>query len=173
MDDYEFLRDYLYFNGDAPNPLEFGNVNEKGDIDISDITLLIEILKENNAPIFTATPAIPSSILEGQSHVFKVQVYDADGDPIEIKWYLDSELVSTTNEYNFTSDYAGVYTIKVVISDGELSNFLEFNVRVGKQTRIMQAIYGCQDLDVENRAYSLQNDITTSGTCFVVKANKS
>ncbi len=47
MEDYEFLRDYLYFNGDAPNPIEYGNVNEKGDIDISDITLLIEILKSN------------------------------------------------------------------------------------------------------------------------------
>ncbi len=85
--------------------------------------------QENRAPIFIATPAIPSTIIEGSSHTFRAQVSDPDGDPVSIGWYLDSVLVSTTDEYNFTAVSAGVYTLTIVISDGQLNNSIEFNIR--------------------------------------------
>lgn len=86
--------------------------------------------QENHAPVFFAVPAIPASIIEGNSHVFGVQVHDPDGDVVIIEWYLDDILVSTADEYNFTAVSAGVYTIQVIISDGELNNSIEFPVFV-------------------------------------------
>ncbi len=89
--------------------------------------------QENRAPIFTATPAIPNFVEVGNSHTFKVQVSDPDGDSIAIKWYLDSVLVSTTDEYNFIGISEYVYTfrnISVIISDGQLNNSIEFSVFV-------------------------------------------
>ena len=65
----------------------------------------------NHAPIFIGIPVIPSTIIEGNSHVFRVQVSDPDGDPVTIEWYFDSELVSTTDEYNFTAVTSGVIMI--------------------------------------------------------------
>lgn len=97
--------------------------------------------KENHAPIFIGIPVIPY-MYSGNAYIFKVQVYDSDGDPVTIKWFLNSELMSTTykenltsssgvtDEYNFTASSAGVYNFKIIVSDRESSNYIEFNANV-------------------------------------------
>jgi len=141
----------------------------------------------NHAPWFLGTPAIPSCIQEGDSQGFGIQARDPDGDPITIEWYLDGVLVSNvtmtggtnssvgvSNGYTFVAVYEKVYAIKVIISDGKLSNQIEFDIDVGGggcPSGIAHPIYSCQNLDIKNGVYKLQNDITTSGTCFVVKAD--
>ena len=143
--------------------------------------------QENHAPVLLGTPVLPSCIKEGDSHVFSVQVYDLDEDPITIEWYLDEILVSNivksdstgpplgiTDEYNFIAIYEKIYTITITISDGELSDSIKFNVDVGGRgcpTRILSPIYGCQELDIKNRGYKLERDIVTGGTCFIIKAD--
>lgn len=41
----------------------------------------------------------------------------------------------------------------------------------GGGSRVVQPIYDCQELDVENRGYRLEKDIVANDTCFVIKAN--
>lgn len=119
----------------------------------------------NNPPQFTAWPVIPDVIYVGYPYTFHIEFNDSDGDIITIGWYLDSILVSTTNEFifnaakeeeedklepkitfcTFVGDSCQIgsscpikdcYTyppdkdIKVVISDGKLSNSYQFSVNV-------------------------------------------
>ncbi len=83
-------------------------------------------------PIFIGIPVIPT-MHEGDSHVFGVQVYHPDGNPIVIEWYLNGELVSSneydstglplgvTDEYNFTAISGVTYNFKVVASNSGIS----------------------------------------------------
>jgi len=80
-------------------------------------------------PIFIGLPVIPY-IKVGDSHTFRVQVSDPDGDPIAIEWYLEDILVSTTDSYNFTPTSVGTYNFKIIASDGKSNNSFEFNVQV-------------------------------------------
>ena len=106
--------------------------DNSGNSNNESVTFYVNLTEEsyiNHAPVFISALEIPF-MKEGDSHVFEVQVYDPDDDSVAIEWYLNSDLVSTTNQYNFTAVSAGVYTIMIVISDGKLNNSIESNINV-------------------------------------------
>ncbi len=89
---------------------------------------------KNHAPMFiNNTLIIPNFAEVNKPYVLKAPVRDLDGDSVTIKWYLDSEIVSTNKDYTFVGESEDIYTfhnLSVVISDGELSRSLDFNLFV-------------------------------------------
>jgi hypothetical protein len=68
---------------------------------------------------------------------FDVDASDSDGDTLTYSWYVDGSLENeTSNSFtrNFTSE--GTYTVKVEVSDGELSDSEIINVEVENGTVI-------------------------------------
>ncbi len=74
---------------------------------------------------------------ESESMPFNITVYDSDcgWGCSSVRWYIDSvELVDYQNDYEFTfvTDYkdSGIYNFTVVVSDGELTDSVEWRVVV-------------------------------------------
>lgn len=72
---------------------------------------------------------------EGRSQHFNITVYDSDcgWGCVSVRWYRNGvELVAYQNEYDFTwlTSYqdSGIYNITVVVSDGELTDSLEWRL---------------------------------------------
>ncbi|MBN2330693.1 MAG: hypothetical protein JXC85_02660 [Candidatus Aenigmarchaeota archaeon] len=87
----------------------------------------------NAGAIKNATHNVTTS--EGQSQHFNITVYDPDcgWGCASSRWYRDgAELVAYQNQYNFTwltkySD-SGIYNITVIVSDGELTDSVEWKL---------------------------------------------
>jgi len=94
----------------------------------------------NHAPMFiNNTLVIPNFVEVNKPYVFKAPVYDPDADSITINWFLDSDLVSTIDEYIFTGVSKDIYNfrnISVIVSDGKLSKSLNFSVFVSPQATL-------------------------------------
>jgi murein tripeptide amidase MpaA len=89
--------------------------------DYGDLQISASVTIQNSPPtIDSHYPATNPTILEGSSQEFNITYSDAEGDTIQIQWYLNNAPVSTNNKYIFTSDYAsaGIYNITVAVSDG-------------------------------------------------------
>jgi hypothetical protein len=75
----------------------------------------------NNPPTITAyTPTIDyPCIKQGNQQTFTVTATDPDGDPVAYEWYLNNNLVSTTDAYTFsaTSGTSGAHTVTVIVKD--------------------------------------------------------
>lgn len=84
----------------------------------------LTVINVNRAPEITYIyPAISSpEINENENQDFNITARDLDDDPLTIRWYVDGGLVQIGGNYTFTTDYdfAGVYTVKVNVTDGEL-----------------------------------------------------
>jgi hypothetical protein len=76
----------------------------------------------NVAPVIT-TILKDTTITETDSLYFTVSTSDFDGTLLSTKWYLGSTLVSENSTCKITTNYtsAGIQTLKVVVSDGEVS----------------------------------------------------
>ena len=82
---------------------------------------------ENTAPTITSfTPLTNPTITELQQATFTLTATDKESTP-SVLWYLDNTLVGSGDNYKFIGSNsmeksnAGVYTIKALVSDGELT----------------------------------------------------
>ncbi len=63
---------------------------------------------------------------------FLIDAYDPDGNPLEYSWEVDGVEVSTTDSYNFTTDYnsAGAYYVSLGVTDNYTDNIIYFGWNV-------------------------------------------
>ena len=95
------------------------------------INLIVkEVTGLNNAPtIDTKSPSSLTLELElGEEHTFSITKSDIEGDSLTVKWYLGSQLVSEEDSYKFSSNNIGTYTLEVIVSDGTLTDSIEWLV---------------------------------------------
>jgi len=89
------------------------------------ITLYETPEEANEAPIIlTYYPLLNPSIDETESQEFNVGAYDPDGDPLTYGWYLDGIKVGgnlTTYIFDASGKPIGSYTVKVNVTDGDLT----------------------------------------------------
>jgi len=64
-------------------------------------------------------PEGPIELNENQSQLFVIDAFDPDGNDLEYSWLLDGTEVSTSDSYNFTTDYssAGEYELDLYVTD--------------------------------------------------------
>jgi hypothetical protein len=95
----------------------------------------------NRAPrIFNTVPEVSSvvTITEGQSQMFTIEKSDLDSTPLSVTWYLNGVVQTEFKDENSLSfnpsppnyNLAGKYIIKVVVSDGSLSDSVQWNLTV-------------------------------------------
>jgi len=79
------------------------------------------------------TEILPSAggsltINELESIAFSIDAYDPDGNPLEYNWELDGTQVSTTDSYNFTTDYtsSGSYIVSLDVTDNFSENTINY-----------------------------------------------
>jgi len=83
----------------------------------------IEIV-DNKAPVINQFKVLPTVLKVGKTVQFSALASDPDLDSVTYKWYLNDELISedTNGILNIPTDLtAGIYELKLVVSDGELS----------------------------------------------------
>lgn len=82
--------------------------------------------------ILTFDPLVDPTINEGEKQRFAISAYDPDGDKIDVTWYLDGIVVSSSDVYTFSPNYtsAGIHVVKIVVSSGEFSASHEWLVNV-------------------------------------------
>jgi beta propeller repeat protein len=82
--------------------------------------------------ILAFDPLINPRINEGEKQKFVISVYDPDEDKINVTWYLDGVVVSSSNAYIFSTNYtsAGIHVVAVIISSGGFSATHEWSANV-------------------------------------------
>ncbi|MCG2825873.1 MAG: right-handed parallel beta-helix repeat-containing protein, partial [Thermoplasmatales archaeon] len=115
-DDYTGIDDDGDDIGDTPYSIY-------GGIDQDNFPLMFPVGANRPPVIQSYTPVTNPTILETESQMFNITASDPDNDTITISWYLNNSLISTGSSYTFTANYtcAGIYEVKVIVSDGELS----------------------------------------------------
>ncbi|PID26726.1 MAG: hypothetical protein CR982_08795 [Candidatus Cloacimonadota bacterium] len=60
------------------------------------------------------------SLVEEESLTFSVDAYDPDGNPLTYIWLFDENIVSTSNSFNYVTNYnsSGNHNLKLTIDDG-------------------------------------------------------
>jgi len=107
----------------------------------------IEVINVNNPPqIFSYFPAnINIKINEGNSVKFEIQAQDIDlNNTLSYQWFSNGILVSSTtgsgndskSSWTYSASYGdyGQKIVKVVVSDGELENFIQWNIVINDTT---------------------------------------
>ncbi|MGB2783412.1 MAG: putative Ig domain-containing protein, partial [Atribacterota bacterium] len=107
----------------------------------------IEVINVNNPPqILSYFPAnINIKINEGNSVKFEIQAQDIDlNNTLSYQWFSNGILVSSTtgsgndskSSWAYSASYGdyGQKIVKVVVSDGELENFIQWNIVINDTT---------------------------------------
>ena len=89
----------------------------------------------NHPPVIDAGPAGGGArtVNEGASLSFSVNVTDADGDPVWLRWTLDGRAVSENqSSYLFAPDFnmSGAHPVRLLAGDGNATSELAWNVTV-------------------------------------------
>tara|TARA_Y100000310_G_scaffold282433_2_gene303671 strand:- start:21017 stop:22837 length:1821 start_codon:yes stop_codon:yes gene_type:complete len=126
----------------------------------------------NNAPtIDTKTPSsLTLELKPGEEQLFSITKSDIEGDTLTVRWYLGSQLVSEENSYKFSSNNLGTYTIEVVVSDGTLTDSVEWLVSTREEfdqnetnftvTTTKKAVCGNNVVDAGESCSSCPQDVT-------------
>ena len=88
----------------------------------------------NTAPRIENRNPVSSSVtlVQGDSQEFIVTASDLENDALTYEWSVNGALAqSTTNRYLFLANQVGSFNIKVVVSDGVLSQSAQWSVVVG------------------------------------------
>ncbi len=98
----------------------------------------------NVAPIIASyLPKTNPRIKETQSWTFSASGYDQDeGTLLTMTWYLDGTQVYIGESYTYKTNFksAGAHKVKVVVSDGELSDSYEWLVTVDNWNRLPEPV---------------------------------
>lgn len=110
-------------------------------------TWILTVIAGNWPPRFTSIiPEENPSVDEGHILLFSVDVFDPEGCPLTMEWYLQGELVATdSTSYTYPPDYdsAGKHSVRVVVSDGESVASHEWTVTVNDVNRppVLDSLY--------------------------------
>jgi len=91
-----------------------------------------QVLIRNSPPridTYTPTESQPS-MNEGESLVFTHTSSDPDNDTLAYEWWLDGAFKSPSQNWTYMADYdaAGTHNITLLVSDGSLADFQQWNV---------------------------------------------
>jgi len=117
----------------------------------------------NRAPtIDSSTPADPEpTVDEGASLNFTHTSSDPDGDMLLYSWLLDDVEQATSQNWTYTPGYedAGFHNVTLVVSDGELFDFQQWNVTVNDVNRapVIDSYYPLTDLAINDGGSQLFN----------------
>jgi len=117
----------------------------------------------NRAPtIDSYTPADPEpTVDEGASLNFTHTSSDPDGDMLLYSWLLDDVEQATSQNWTYTPGYedAGFHNVTLVVSDGELFDFQQWNVTVNDVNRapVIDSYYPLTDLAINDGGSQLFN----------------
>jgi hypothetical protein len=87
-------------------------------------TINVQVIGSNNPPVIESFFPLTNPIInESEEQFFDIIAFDPNNDELTYEWFLDGELVSTTQNQSFSSNYnsADVYEITVIVSDGVFS----------------------------------------------------
>lgn len=85
----------------------------------------------NHAPeIIEWAPELTLSIVEGTTQTFDITAIDIDGDELSYSWTVDDAQVSTLEDIALAFTTTGTYIVRVVVSDGQLTDSLTWSVTV-------------------------------------------
>ena len=89
-------------------------------------------------------PRTNPKIRELETVTFSVMASDYDKQPLTYKWFLNDTEMTSTTQYTYRSDYdsAGNYTVRVVVSDGELTDTHQWSLTVDNVNRMPIPIIG-------------------------------
>ncbi len=86
-------------------------------------TITVNFAGINNNPIINSfSPYTPYSMDEGISQQFSVSASDPDGDALSYNWYIDGNIVSTQNPFDYTVPFVTSteqHIFHVVVNDGK------------------------------------------------------
>jgi hypothetical protein len=82
-------------------------------------TFSVTLISDTSPVINFSTPTSPVTLSENSSLIFNVTAHDLDGDSITYKWFLDGNLVSSQNIFNYYTGFndAGNHVITAEASD--------------------------------------------------------
>jgi len=112
------------------------------------------VAPENHPPNITWwDPAnYETEMYEGESLTFSISATDPDGTVPSAQWYVDSGSLTNANSYNYSyyaqSGSYGYHNLTVVISDGELTDYHEWEVLVKRRTTQQQSSGGGSSAEV-------------------------
>ena len=117
----------------------FTAVASDGTFSVPSNPFTVTVTPVNDAPQITGfIPAnLNPAISEGDSLAFSVTATDPDNAVLGYVWTLDSQPVSSATAYNYITGFtdAGAHTIKVTVSDGQLTASNTWNVQVNNLNR--------------------------------------
>jgi hypothetical protein len=93
----------------------------------------VHVKNVDRPPLLTAwEPKDDPTLIENQEQLFTVGATDEDGQELAVSWSLDGTSVSAGNSYLYKTDHnsAGIKTLKVTATDGELWASHEWEITV-------------------------------------------
>lgn len=153
-----------------------------GELTSAKDALLLVNKKEEEPTINNKVPEeMEQNLNENTALMFKIDASDLNKDILEYVWKLDGEKVSTTDLFEFKSDYnsAGSHTVKVDVSDGTSTISLLWAVTVAnvdrppvlkvipditiKETEIVVLTPEASDPDGDEISYTIEDPVGDSG----------
>ncbi len=108
-----------------------------GSLDSNEITINVtgetSTTGKHSPQIIAKSPDINPIKTVGDVVEFTIQVKDDDNDTLAIRWYVDEQEQTESrnkNGYTFLAVSEGVYRVRVSVSDGELSDSVNWTVNV-------------------------------------------
>ena len=116
----------------------FGNadctirVNDDNSTLHNDYMLEVNISNVNDAPTITSfsPTSLNQRLMENKSQSFRITATDIDSPVLNYSWFLNSDLVSTSQIYNFNHS-KGNYNLLIMASDGQYTISNSWSIIVG------------------------------------------
>ena len=148
------------------------------DIDGFDLTTLyVNVSSVNDAPLVESfSPLENVRLLLGRNQSFSIDGYDPDLEPLSFSWVLNGNMVSSSQEYIFSSQEhgEGVFNLTAFVLDSELNDSHSWNVFVGDTTQFTCAeVSGHQCSSIEFCPSNGENlTVSDSSSCCSVQCQK-
>ena len=92
----------------------------------------VEVENVNDGPFIQSySPVNDVRIILGKTKQFSVVVRDIDSSNLEFSWLVNDVVVGNSQTYTYEGNVEGNFNLKVVLSDGVLTDSHEWNVFVG------------------------------------------
>ncbi len=126
---YDEIREALRTTAINPDGVNWNEMNGYGNVNYE-----LALAELEGIQTYVVNEILPSNggniaIDELESIAFSIDAYDPNGNTLEYNWELDGIEVSTTDFYNFTTDYssAGSYIVTLDVTDDSSNNSLYYN----------------------------------------------
>lgn len=128
----------------------------------------LTVTQGNVAPTIGTSSSTPVNLTKGGSYLFTITKSDAEGDSMDVEWYLNGVLVAiaTGDSYSFYANNAGTYNVSVFVSDGSLVTSKEwvFTVASGESV-VATADEGGEEGIVEEEGLCGNGEVDEGENC--------